>query len=63
MKKLLLILPIILVSCATVESVSKYTDMELCYALTPRLVLTQSEKEIVRAEIRKRGIECKTFNY
>ncbi len=62
MRKLLLILPLLIVGCATVESVTKLTDMELCFLLDPiRYVTTPGEKEIIRAEIKKRNLDCRGF--
>ena len=51
-----------IVGCATVESVTKLTDMELCFHLDPiRYVTTPGEKEIIRAEIKKRNLDCRGF--
>ena len=62
MKRLLLILPLLLIGCTTVERMSVLSDMELCFALDPvRRVTTEAGRKIIRAEIKERNLDCKGY--
>lgn len=63
MNKLLLILPLLLIGCTTVERTAGLSDMELCFALDPlRNLTTETGKRIIREEIKKRNLDCKGYN-